>query len=313
MAPANEILPDLWLGDFRAATSEEFLIGARITTVVNCTTAIPFFPKVPRKLRVPVRDNLDPAEIQKMYLLLDRVVDSIWERRKGGAVLIHCHLGRQRSVTVLLAYLMKYGKLTLEQALGAVRSRRPVAGRPQLNFRAALSKYENDLNAMAPPIQTAKRLPKLGGAEVRSGLQQGPMIQKQAQKPTIQKRAQEPTIPKRAQEPTIQKRAQEPTIQKRAQEPTIQKRAQELPYQMAPHGTPQLLRSVLESGARGIPADRDSRKPAAPVFDRDSRKPAPPVFDRDSRKPAAPVFKESRLVGNPRLRVSVVRKGRSVS
>lgn len=45
----------------------------------------------------------------------------------GGAVLVHCHEGKSRSVTLLLAYLMMSRGLTLAAALGHMRSLHPKA------------------------------------------------------------------------------------------------------------------------------------------------------------------------------------------
>jgi protein-tyrosine phosphatase len=45
----------------------------------------------------------------------------------GGAVLVHCHEGKSRSVTLLLAYLMMSSNLTLAAALAHMRQLHPKA------------------------------------------------------------------------------------------------------------------------------------------------------------------------------------------
>lgn len=45
----------------------------------------------------------------------------------GGAVLVHCHEGKSRSVTLLLAFLMLSRGLTLAQALAHMRAVHPKA------------------------------------------------------------------------------------------------------------------------------------------------------------------------------------------
>jgi protein-tyrosine phosphatase len=46
---------------------------------------------------------------------------------RGGAVLVHCHEGKSRSVTLLLAYLMTSRGLTLAAVLQHMRALHPKA------------------------------------------------------------------------------------------------------------------------------------------------------------------------------------------
>jgi protein-tyrosine phosphatase len=64
----------------------------------------------------------------------------------GGVVLVHCHAGISRSVTVMLAYLMFFEGMILEDALKHLRQRRPQAN-PNRGFMRCLKKFENQLLA----------------------------------------------------------------------------------------------------------------------------------------------------------------------
>eukprot|EP00913_Durusdinium_trenchii_P024375 g22884.t1 len=61
----------------------------------------------------------------------------------GGAVLVHCHEGKSRSVSVCLAYLMKSG-LSLASSLAYVKSKRPMA-RPNAGFLKQLLAMEQQI------------------------------------------------------------------------------------------------------------------------------------------------------------------------
>ena len=65
-------------------------------------------------------------------------------KRVSGRVLVYCFQGKSRSVTVAMAYLMKYHNLSCVSALAAIRQTRPIA-KPNLGFIVALRKYEREL------------------------------------------------------------------------------------------------------------------------------------------------------------------------
>ena len=71
---------------------------------------------------------------------LDKAVTFIEAARKsGGRVLSHCWHGRNRSVTTLVAYLMKYEGMTAKQANDLIKQTRPQAD-PYFDVLAAWSK-----------------------------------------------------------------------------------------------------------------------------------------------------------------------------
>ncbi len=145
---ATEILPGLWLGDIKASLDTAFLKDKQIQCVINCTDRHPFAddPIVKIKYRLPVKDNLDINEITKLYQSLDDLCDHIKSHIVSCNVLIHCYAGKQRSATVIIAYLMKHGKMDLSSALIAVKSKKPDVFEPQFNFEPALQLYWEKLN-----------------------------------------------------------------------------------------------------------------------------------------------------------------------
>lgn len=138
LAPKDytEIVPNLYVGNVRAA--QQF--HSAFDLIVNCTTHIPFYgPRDPaRQIHLPVLDT--PSESEKLYSLL-RKSDALQRInaaiREGKRVLIHCHMGAQRSATVAAAYLLAYYRLTIDDAITAVRAARPIA-LIWVNFRRTL-------------------------------------------------------------------------------------------------------------------------------------------------------------------------------
>ena len=144
---ATEILPGLWLGDLQASIDSSFLIDKQIQCVINCTDRHPFSddPIILIKRRLSVKDNLEIEEIAKLYQSLDDLCDFIKQNLPMYNMLIHCYAGKQRSASILIAYLMKYRKMDLTSAIFAIKSKKPDVFEPGFNFEAALKLYETKL------------------------------------------------------------------------------------------------------------------------------------------------------------------------
>ncbi|KAL0836785.1 hypothetical protein Bca101_088675 [Brassica carinata] len=88
-------------------------------------------------------------EDTNLEIYFDECIDFIDEAKKqGGSVLVHCFVGKSRSVTVIVAYLMKKHGMTLTQALQHVQSIRPVAN-PNTGFIRQLQDLEKSLQGIA--------------------------------------------------------------------------------------------------------------------------------------------------------------------
>lgn len=141
----------LYLSDIVSALDSEFISEHNIKVIINCTKEFPFVKDVPHHVdqyRIPVADNGDEDEIREMARILP-ISTSIISRaiEADQAVLVHCQAGRQRSVAVVLAYLMHKTGLKYGKVLRKLQKVRPEAGYPRLNFQAALDDYQRRLNA----------------------------------------------------------------------------------------------------------------------------------------------------------------------
>lgn len=113
-----------------------------ITHIVNCTMEIP-------NLRLPslecIQIHVEDTPSARLGMYFDRCADKIHHVHKsGGKTLVHCVAGVSRSASLCIAYLMKYQRMTLDQAYYHVKKRRPVI-RPNVGFWRQLIEYERRL------------------------------------------------------------------------------------------------------------------------------------------------------------------------
>jgi hypothetical protein len=69
----------------------------------------------------------DIAKPENLVILRDAVEFVEKARLAGGSVLSHCWYGRNRSVTLLVAYLMTYSGMSIDEATNQVAKTRPQA------------------------------------------------------------------------------------------------------------------------------------------------------------------------------------------
>lgn len=139
---AHEIIPGIWLGNKRASENTKWLKEEGIAVVFNATKDIPFCTMIKKQYRIPVDDNLQPEEIRNMTLWSQEAVYKvIQEHNQGHNILIHCLAGMQRSAAIMAMFLIATRGYTAEQAITHVQGIRPIAFRPQANFRESITEF----------------------------------------------------------------------------------------------------------------------------------------------------------------------------
>ena len=102
---------------------------------------------------VAVEDDGDDS----MLRFLHGACDFIQQYRSQGAVLVHCKGGINRSPCLLVAYLMKYEELSMEEAFSVVSLARPAARCPK-NFMTDLETFATQLQATRARAEEAEGL-----------------------------------------------------------------------------------------------------------------------------------------------------------
>jgi hypothetical protein len=134
-----EIIPNLYIGDIQIITHLDKL---NINSVINCTKDLHFLGKF-NEYTLDIKDNLEKYEIIKMYEYLTETVEFIYKNIiNDKSLLVYCENGNQKSAIVICAYLIKYGKMTKNEAIKAIRTKHDSAFYPEINFGISLDMFE---------------------------------------------------------------------------------------------------------------------------------------------------------------------------
>lgn len=144
----SEVLPGLWIGSHAAAASVQTLAAQGISHVLNCTNqpgahGADAAVSGTRYLSLGLLDSTAdlphmPAALQAGVRFIDEAI------RADGRVLVHCHRGISRSVTLVIAYMIWAHRLTAEAAFVQVRRARRVAD-PNLGYWVSLKEWERQV------------------------------------------------------------------------------------------------------------------------------------------------------------------------
>lgn len=143
----SEIIPGLFLGNESNASS----MCSRVGAILNMT------PKNSRcdhpehnqsYLQIPLQD-FGGQQIEKYFSQTNAFIDG----NIANNIYIHCQMGVSRSATIVIAYLMWKMRMSLDNAIQYVKSKRPCI-KPNIDFIESLRMYEMQLQSGAMPYSS---------------------------------------------------------------------------------------------------------------------------------------------------------------
>ncbi|KAL4432560.1 hypothetical protein ABPG77_000497 [Micractinium sp. CCAP 211/92] len=137
------LMPRLYLSGAVEASSHHLLRHLGITHILNATEdlLLPGEEQGFVTLRCPLRD-VEEEDISPHLPGASAFIDE--GLASGGAVLVHCHAGKSRSCSLVLAWLMTRRRWPLNRAMDFLRRMRPEAA-PNAGYLAALLRLEEGL------------------------------------------------------------------------------------------------------------------------------------------------------------------------
>jgi protein-tyrosine phosphatase len=137
----QEVIPGLYIGHLWCATDGASLTRKRIRHVVDVSARVYEPPPGTNVLRIPIPD--EPwFDIRTVFGMTNAFIAR--SLRMGEPVLVHCLMGISRSASVVIAYLLAFHHLSLDQSLALLRSKRSICN-PNPGFIRFLKAYETEL------------------------------------------------------------------------------------------------------------------------------------------------------------------------
>ena len=147
----SQVFPFLWLGSKINAFDKQLLFGMKeipnkVDLVINVSKDINnkfIHNKVNsiEHIRIPVNDDTK-EEISVYFELVYQYIENA--RKKNKIVFIHCHMGISRSPTLVIAYIMKYLRMSFTMAFQYLEKIRPII-EPNIGFIYQLEKYQKNM------------------------------------------------------------------------------------------------------------------------------------------------------------------------
>lgn len=161
----NEVFPNVFVGSIAAAADADGLVALGITHIVAATQfgdASKFHAGDDRfEYLVVDVDDLPEQPIHRHFVQAGNFVQGAIDG--GGRVLVHCNAGRSRSVSLVIAWLLRHQRYAdVDAALAMIRSNRPQAN-PNPDFLRQLRAFA------ATPVDDAGGGGVDGGGEAAGG------------------------------------------------------------------------------------------------------------------------------------------------
>ena len=116
-----EIQPGLWLGDEKSANNYNFIKSNDINNIINCNKYLNYSS---HKYNSPVKEQLEKNEIKHTIKFFIKITEYIYSHVKELTnTLIYCHNDLTIAISVIIAFVMRYGKLNKEIVVQLLKSK----------------------------------------------------------------------------------------------------------------------------------------------------------------------------------------------
>ncbi|MDX1992759.1 MAG: dual specificity protein phosphatase [bacterium] len=137
----DQVYDGIYVGELEAVDNQAAVRAEGITAVVrldehDCSSGQWNDAFALLDMPIPDGEYVDSDTIDTITDFINQQIEA------GGKVLIHCHMGISRSVSMAMAYLIAYEGMSLAEAFGTVRDGREVAYPHEMLLISLIDRYE---------------------------------------------------------------------------------------------------------------------------------------------------------------------------
>ena len=144
MSSIVELLPNIWIGDYKDCGNLLSFTECNINSLINCCNREPFV--INNILKYDIELNKD-EDMRVIIDILHKVVDYIREQlSKNKFILIYSLHGDQKATTIAACYMMKYGKMEPKNVINAICSKKNNEFYPILHFKDAIFAFYTSID-----------------------------------------------------------------------------------------------------------------------------------------------------------------------
>ena len=116
-----EIQSGLWLGNEKTANNLNFIKTNNIVNISNCNKYLNYSS---HKYKSPIKEKLEENEIKHTIKFLLKITDYVFTNLKTlNNTLIYCHNDLNISIAIIIAFIMRHGKLKKDTVVNLLKSK----------------------------------------------------------------------------------------------------------------------------------------------------------------------------------------------
>ena len=144
VSPCDYIIDNIYLGSCTAASNIKLLSCLNIKYICNISDNIPnFFENKLKYFNISKKDNgtdnINKYELEESFKFIKK------SKQQNSNILVHCFVGRSRSVSILIYYLMKEYNFSIKESIYFLKKKRKWIN-PSMKFIENIINIVNEIN-----------------------------------------------------------------------------------------------------------------------------------------------------------------------
>ena len=143
MVYENKIINNIYLGNYNDSMNNDFINDFNL--IINCSKDLPFNSNINnniKKIRVSINDDLSKQSNIDLYNYLNYITNVIHQYNNNNKkIFIYCYAGKQRSPSIIAAYLIKYYNFSTYEAINYIKQKKNNTFKPKVNFYNSLNNF----------------------------------------------------------------------------------------------------------------------------------------------------------------------------